>query len=146
MSNLLNASISLHPSKIAIGLWSSLYLISVISIIDTDINYLIKALFIVGIFINAFYVFTQHILLNAASSIIGFSRSLSYWSCQKKEGKLEEIILRQLLSFRKVIIVRFSFIKSTKVHTRFLFEDNMSSDDFHYLLVQTRLFKGIYET
>lgn len=145
MSNLLNASINLHPSKKAINLFSLLYFISGACIVYAELLFPIKILLLLGICADAIRVFASSILLTSTNSIINISRNLSSWYLERKNGTVEEIILKQLISFRKMIILRIK-IRDSGLLTLFLFEDNTTQANFHYLLVQSRLFKDTYET
>ncbi len=114
--------------------------------IYSDLLNAIKILLVLYIVIDAIRVFFCHVLFESNTSIINISYYLSSWYCQKKDGTTEEIIMKQLISFRKIIMVRFKLKKNSNIKTLFLWDDNTIPENFHYLLIQTKLFKEDYET
>lgn len=146
MSNLLEKNIPLRRSKKALFLFGSLYGIGILSVVFSDVILSMKCFLVMIILADGFRVFMKKILLCSPQSIISLYNSASRWYYQEKSGKTIEITLKQLISFRKVIIVRFTSMEKNRVKTLFLFDDNTLPECFHYLLVQTRLFKNTYET
>jgi hypothetical protein len=128
---LLSASISLHPSKKASIFFSFLYLLGIGCVIFSGINLIIKILLIGLIYFDACRVFKQ------LRAITHLSHREFQWEITKRDGRISEIDLQQLISFRKIVMLRF--VENNKFKSIFLFEDNMSRENFHYLLIQARL-------
>lgn len=106
---------------------------------------IVKVLLILCIVVDAVRVFIHSVLFKSTKSIINIFYYGTTWYCQKKDGAIEEIMMKQLISFRKMIMLRFK-LKNSCLKTLFLWNDNTTPENFHYLLVQTKLFKENYET
>ena len=137
MSNLLSASINLHPSKKALLLYGSLYFLAGACVIYADLYGLIKILLVLSIILDAVRVANQ-LLLRSKKAIHRFVYQAPHWYGYQINGEEVEMLVKQLISFRKIIILRFT-LRDKRLKTLIFFEDNMSAEDFHYFLVLAKI-------
>ncbi len=91
--------------------------------------------------VDSFRILTQKIFICSKQAIVSIGCHAFQWYCQNKSGQTEKIIMKQLISFRNIIILRFHYQKNTMLKTLFIFNDNTTPECFHHLLIQAKLFK-----
>lgn len=141
MSNLFDVYISLVVSKRAIFLFTGLYLLGFISVLFTEMSFLLKTCCFFLLIINIYHVFKQNILFLSKKAITGIQCSQHQWFVTNKQGGQEKIYLSKLVAIGStVILLRFKRNSpKSRLETLCFLKDNMSAASFHQLLLLTHL-------